>query len=161
MANDYVGIGAAAALYGLPVSTVRWWEKQGVVTPPVGPDGKRRYGERELRQLGMAQLCRSTGLMALDEIALITADDSSAIERRHVVDSRIEQLERQIAELTAARAYLLHFATCRHAESTECQFLTDDLRANTHWRFFDTPDLLSAARQAYQVTGKASIPPVN
>ncbi|WP_405062999.1 MerR family transcriptional regulator [Kribbella sp. NBC_01505] len=150
MGNEFVGIGAAAALYGLPVSTVRWWEKQGVVTPPVGPDGKRRYGEHELRQLGLAQLCRASGMMSLDEIAVITAAGTTAIDRRHVIDGRLEVLEQQIAELTAARAYLQHIAVCRHGCATECPYLTDDLRVNTDWRLFDTPDLLSAARQAYR-----------
>ena len=76
-------IGQAARLLGVRVSSLRFWEAQGLVTPQRDPaSGYRWYGPEQMRQLEVIVLMRHSGYQAeairavLDELAAGRAEQA-------------------------------------------------------------------------------------
>ncbi|GAA1600099.1 hypothetical protein GCM10009804_65980 [Kribbella hippodromi] len=144
-----VPIGPAAALYEVAPSTLRWWEREGVLGTDRGADGRRRYGDEELRLIGFVYLCHVVGLMPLDKTAIVVG---AAVERerwQRTVNEEIAALDARIDDLTAAREYLRHLLTCTSDPPVDCAHLHAELLRRTPvGRFPDTTDLTTAAREA-------------
>ncbi|QDQ14217.1 MerR family transcriptional regulator [Streptomyces spectabilis] len=144
-----VSIGAAAALYGLAPSTVRWWERQGVLDPPAREGGKRRYGDTDLRRIGLAYLCCVVGRMPLDQAAVVTSGKATRGAWQDAIEAQLVQVERQMAELEAARRYLRHALSCTDDDIAGCCPVLDaELTAHTPRGRAPAGDLVTAARTA-------------
>jgi MerR family transcriptional regulator, copper efflux regulator len=148
MNDDTVQIGQAAALFGLAPSTVRWWEKQGVLPPSRQAAGKRRYDRGDLRRIGLAYLCTVTGMMPLEQTAVVTSGDTDNANWQREVRAQIAQLDEQRARLQSARNYLEHLLTCTSDDPTaDCPHLDEELMRHTpRGRHADT-DIVAAARR--------------
>ncbi|MCF3119209.1 MerR family transcriptional regulator [Streptomyces arenae] len=142
-------IGDAAALYGLAPSTVRWWERQGVLNRPARDGGKRLYGDTDLRRLGLAYLCCVVGRMPLDQAAVVTSGKATRDAWQEAIDAQLVRLERTIAELEAARGYLRHALNCTSDDiAGSCSIMDAELAARTPRGRFPGSDLVTAARAA-------------
>ncbi|WP_344682995.1 MerR family transcriptional regulator [Saccharopolyspora taberi] len=148
MNDRAVSIGQAAALYDLAPSTVRWWERQGVLDPPARDGGRRIYRDADLRRIGVAYLCCVVGKMPLDKAAVVTSGKSTHEAWQRTVSERITLLERQISQLEAAKDYLRHLLSCEDDDIAECRFLARELSANTPRGRASDADLVTAARSA-------------
>ncbi|MEI5097982.1 MerR family transcriptional regulator [Streptomyces sp. PmtG] len=149
VSGSAVSIGEAAALYGLAPSTVRWWERQGVLNPPAREGGKRLYDDTGLRRIGLAYLCCVVGRMPLDQAAVVTSGKAARDAWRDVIDAQLVRVERQIAELEAARGYLRHARLCTDDDiAGDCPVLEDELAAHTPRGRVPGGDLATAARAA-------------
>jgi DNA-binding transcriptional MerR regulator len=60
-------IGELAVESGIPASTIRYWEKIGVMPKPVRASGQRRYPPDAIHQLAVLRLAQSCGFR-LDEM---------------------------------------------------------------------------------------------
>ncbi|SHF84472.1 helix-turn-helix domain-containing protein [Streptoalloteichus hindustanus] len=149
MTDSAVHIGAAAALYDLTPSTLRWWERQGVLDPP-GRDGHRRlYRERDLRRIGLAYLCCVTGMMPLDRAAVVSSGRADLREWRNTIAGQITDLERRVEAMEAARRYLAHLLKCEDDDiAAQCPVLEGELVAHTPRGRVPESDLVAAARAA-------------
>ncbi len=143
-----VSIGEAAALYELAPSTVRWWERRGVLTPPARDGGRRRYRDRDLRRLGVAYLCRVVGRLPLDRAAVVTSGKATLSGWRRVVGEQIDVLDREIEQLRAARDYLRHLLRCETDDMAQCPVLEGELTRDTPVGRGPGGDLVAAARAA-------------
>ncbi|WP_232667341.1 MerR family DNA-binding transcriptional regulator [Pseudonocardia sp. TRM90224] len=154
-----VSIGQAAALYDLAPSTLRWWEEQRVLPEPPRVNGRRVYGETELRRIGLAYLCCVTGAMPLEQASVVTSgirnrDWQSTVERHAAV------IEEKIAELRNAREYLLHLMQCPDENVVEsCSFLDEELMSHTPRRLVPTSGLVAAAQLASAPRGRDEMSP--
>jgi DNA-binding transcriptional MerR regulator len=150
MREPVVRIGDAAALYGVTPSTLRWWERAGVLEPPGRIGGKRVYLTRDLRRIGLAYLFCVTGRMPLEQAApLVSARGGGAGARRRAIEEQIDRLDRQIEQLRGARAYLEHLLWCPGDDiAANCPELEDELALHTPRGRLGEPDLLAAARAA-------------
>jgi MerR family copper efflux transcriptional regulator len=126
MADELVAIGEAAARYGLATSTLRWWERQGLLEPAERRGGQRHYGAAELRRIGLIHLARNTGLMSLDQIGALLAGEPGRHWHETVRD-RIRDLDHQVERLITAREALTHTLCCPADHPTECRHLDDVL----------------------------------
>jgi MerR family transcriptional regulator, copper efflux regulator len=132
MRDETLGIAEAARLFGLAPSTLRWWERNGLVNPRRGATGRRRYGKAELNRITLIHMARNTGLLSLAEIADFAGGLTGRGERPHwhrTVRARITALEEQIAQLSSARAHLLHTLECSHDDPTECPVFAREISA--------------------------------
>jgi MerR family copper efflux transcriptional regulator len=111
MDDELVTIGEAAARYGLATSTLRWWERQGLLEPAERLGGQRRYGPAELRRIGLIHLARNTGLMSLDQIGTLLAG-APGKHWHETVRDRIRDLDQQVERLATAREALTHTLRC-------------------------------------------------
>lgn len=141
-------IGEAAALYGLAPSTVRWWERQGVLGQPARGGGRRIYLDTDLRRIGVAYLCCVVGKMPLDQAAVVTSGKAPHSVWQQTVGEQIGEIERRIEQLRAAKDYLHHLLRCEDDDMVECRFLERELTTHTPRGQVCDSDLVTAARSA-------------
>lgn len=141
-------IGEAAALFGLAPSTVRWWERQGVVPSPERAGGRRVYREVDLRRLGYAYLCCVTGRMTLGNAAVVASGQTKATAWHGILGDEVSRLDAQIQELTAARDYLAHLQMCPDDDPAMCPLLDAEISARTPRGRVGEKTLVAAARTA-------------
>ncbi|MFE0426457.1 MerR family DNA-binding transcriptional regulator [Streptomyces sp. NPDC058953] len=148
MDEHRVDIGEAAALFGLSPATLRWWERTGVLPAPPRAGGRRRYGERELRQVGLAYLCCVLGRMPLGSAVAVVSGEFGPDTWRKAVTEQISRLDQELAELHTARTYMTHLLRCEHDDMTACPYLEWEVRANTPRGRLPHDDVVAAARAA-------------
>jgi len=115
---------------GVGVETVRFYQRKGLLFDPRPKSGggarsRRHYGEDEARRLRFIRAAQRAGF-TLEEIAeLIELDRSNDRPRaREMAQTRIDALDRRIAELKTARRSLQSLAReCARSESGSCPIL--------------------------------------
>lgn len=94
-------IGKAAELCNLPASTLRYYEREGIVCPERTENGVRRYSDEDITWLTFISLMRNTGMSIADLSRYVT------LRRAHVEGSEEELLaimrkhEKHLAEQIA------------------------------------------------------------
>jgi DNA-binding transcriptional MerR regulator len=115
--GDAWRIGEVAAASGVPATTLRYYDRLGLLRPGRGADGRRRYPADTVGRLHLIRLCQALGC-SLDEVAVVLgpagAGERAAMARRKLADA-----EARIRELQAVAAALRHLAECRHAPGSE------------------------------------------
>jgi MerR family copper efflux transcriptional regulator len=126
-------IGDAAALFGLPPSTLRWWEREGLVEPVRDRSGRRGYRDAELRRIAIVYLFRNTAMLSLSDIRALMEHRKSGENWQPTLRAHAAALDQQITQLTAARDYLRHLMRCSHEDPMRCPYLDSELRRHTPW----------------------------
>lgn len=122
--DGLIGIGEAAAAFGLAESTLRYWEERGLLRPADRRGTWRRYGPDELHRIGLIQMWRDTGMMSLDEIAAVLAGTQRDSDWRTAVRERLAVISEQQRRLAAAKDHLEHLLTCPDDHPAEqCPYL--------------------------------------
>lgn len=90
-------------MFGLPASTLRYYEKKGLL-PQINRDigGRRKYTQKELEWLQLVIALRNTG-MTIDEIrayvVLIQDESVSLEERRAFLYAHKQSVEAKMAQM--------------------------------------------------------------
>ncbi|NDW07849.1 MerR family transcriptional regulator [Jiella pacifica] len=103
MAERGFSIGEASERSGVKVTTIRFYENIGLISPPVRTSGNRRqYGEEEVDRLTFIRHARELGfeiddirgLLAMTERPNASCQEADRIARHHLkgVNHRISQL---------------------------------------------------------------------
>lgn len=108
-------IGEVAALTGLPVKRIHYYERRGLLEPPSRSEaGYRLYGAEEVARLEFVKRAKLLGL-TLEEIRelveLATRCNHGEIVPRleEALEAKLEETERKMAELSAFRQNLLYY----------------------------------------------------
>ncbi len=124
-------IGELAKATGLPVETIRYYEKEGLVDPPTRLENNyRAYGERHLDRLQFIAHCRKLD-MSLGEIReLLNYDSSKPAEAAHIhelLHRQIDEVDSRIAQLSRLREKLLELEkSCRgHTLGQRCGIIEE------------------------------------
>lgn len=97
-------IGEVARRTGVAPTTLRYYEKVGLVPAPQRSGGQRRYDESVLARLEVIRLCKAAGF-SLDEIAVLLGDDTPGRPvARALAEAKLGELDAHIAALQHARA---------------------------------------------------------
>ncbi|QMV16913.1 helix-turn-helix domain-containing protein [Vibrio spartinae] len=104
---------------GLTPSTLRYYEKIGLIRSNGRKGLRRQYAPKVLNQLNIISLGRMAGL-SLNEISTMfdTADDL-AIDRNLLMQKAVE-IDIQIKRLKIVRDSLKHVATCPQSSHLDC-----------------------------------------
>jgi DNA-binding transcriptional MerR regulator len=122
MDEDLLTIGTVARRAGVATSTVRYYERRGLLTADARRSGHRVYRHETLRRLVFIGMLQDAGL-SLDDIAGILDADEVA-DWKSIARQRLEVLETEIARLQQARGYLEGALLCRFDHpATECQIM--------------------------------------
>ena len=101
---DLMAIGELAGRAGVPTSTVRHYEREGLIEPDARRSGQRRYAAASLRRLLFVGLLQDAGLSLREIRGVLEA--SSVAEWKAIGHARLRALDAEIAQLEHARRYL-------------------------------------------------------
>ncbi|WP_030671376.1 MerR family transcriptional regulator [Streptomyces sp. NRRL B-1347] len=116
--NDLASIRQVADHFDLPVSTLHYWERRGLITPH-RRSGQRYYSADQFYRVALIRLWRTTGQLSLNEIAAALAEHADTPGWRDTVASRIAAIEAEMARLDTARAYLRGLLACPREDALE------------------------------------------
>ena len=144
-------IGQVAERAGVPASTLRYYEENGLIRA-IGRHGLRRvFDARVLDRLALIALGRAAGF-SLDEIARMFAPDGQPrIDRQMLLDKSAE-LDHTIRQLGAMRDGLRHAAACRAPSHMECPTFRRILKAASVGAF------AAPGRQVKKRSSRARVP---
>ena len=122
-------IGELAEASGTTTKTLRFYEEAGLLpAPDRTANGYRDYAAEALARLGFIRRSRTAGFTLAQIREVLDIRDAGVAPCRHVQDlleTRLDDLDRQIADLQALRhtvAHLHHSATT--SDPTKCDTTT-------------------------------------
>lgn len=119
---EFLAIGDVARRAGVATSTIRYYERRGLLAADARQSGQRRYRPETLRRLVFIGMLQDAGL-ALEDIdgilSAATVDEWKAIAHR-----RLDVLDEHIAQLQHARNVLAGALLCRFDHpATDCKIM--------------------------------------
>ena len=122
MDDAHLTIGDVSRRAGVPTSTVRYYERRGLLPADARRSGQRRYRTESLRRLVFIGMLQDAGL-SLDDIAGIL-EARTAAEWKAIGLRRAEALDAEIDRLEQARSYLQGALLCRFDHpATDCRIM--------------------------------------
>jgi MerR family transcriptional regulator, redox-sensitive transcriptional activator SoxR len=115
-------IGKLAAQTGIPASTIRYYEKVGVLPRPERVSGKRRYSSEALDRLAVVRLAQACGFHIEEMRQLFRGFKAGvpASRRWHeVARKKDRELEEQAARLLAMRKVVKRVLQCHCVDFDE------------------------------------------
>lgn len=116
-------IGEAANRAGVPASTLRYWERAGLLSTPRRVGGKRRYDPDALREIEMVSLAKQAGF-TLAETRVILAGFSGRSPPPDVwhqlAARKLPEVERTLTEAKAMKVILEAGLRCECLSLEDC-----------------------------------------
>ena len=119
-------IARLAAIAGVGVETIRYYQRRGLMTEPPRAGSIRRYGPGDIQRLQFIRQAQAAGF-TLEEIGeLLELDATDDRPRaRAMAQARVRALDEQIAKLRRARDALKHLAAeCAGGDKGPCPILS-------------------------------------
>lgn len=123
-----LGIGQLGQATGTKVTTIRFYEAQGLLREPRrSASGRRQYGDEDRQRLAFIRRSRSLGfpidavreLLALSDDASTSCTAVDTIARAHLAD-----IDQKIADLMAMRTELDRvIGSCRQGTVADCKII--------------------------------------
>jgi DNA-binding transcriptional MerR regulator len=104
-------IGDVAALVGVATSTLRYYERRGLVVADNRVSGHRRYGRSTVRRVVFVQMLQDAGLSLDDIQGILTSGDVDSW--KEIARQRLVQLDDDLAQLQQSRELLAATLLCR------------------------------------------------
>jgi DNA-binding transcriptional MerR regulator len=135
-------IGDAAEKLGMPASTIRFYEKNGLIpNQQRSSDGRRLFDEDDLEWMRFVERLKVSGMPIREireYIRLYLEGDSTIEERRRIVYERRAAIDAQLEELRLARDFIeykcwyydvaLESGTCDTPKNMPLDELPEDIR---------------------------------
>lgn len=134
-------IGELAERTNTPASTIRYYERAGVLPKPERISGQRQYDEKVIEELEAIKIAQNLGFN-LDEIRLLLetfrSSEAPSEECRSLTQQKLQEIDQIIAEAQHMKRILEHGVTCSCTslqgcylqEDTESDSMLDDLVAD-------------------------------
>lgn len=104
---------------GVPASTLRYYEKQGLLTSLNRQGARRIFGPSVIQQLGLIALGQAAGF-SLEEIRLMLTTNGRPKIDRSVLTSKADEIDGRVKQLRAMSRGLRHAAACPAPSHAEC-----------------------------------------
>ena len=112
-------ISEVARRTGVPASTLRFYERKGLLAAHRSATGRRVFLPGVLDQLGLIALGQAAGL-SLDEIQAMLSPDGTVRVNRAVLVSKANEIDTTIQRLRAMSQGLRHAAVCPADNHAQC-----------------------------------------
>ena len=116
-------IGELAAESGMNTSTIRYWERIGVLPKPGRVSGQRRYSPDAVHRLAVLRLAQSCGFR-LDEMRHLLHGFGPGVTAprrwQELARSKQQEIDEQMARLKVMRRLVDRVLECRCVELPEC-----------------------------------------
>ncbi|NOH60974.1 helix-turn-helix domain-containing protein [Vibrio sp. RE88] len=117
---------------GLKPSTLRYYEKLGLIRS-IGRNGLRRqYAPSVLNKLNIICLGRLAGLSLVEISAMFDDKDELAIDRA-LLTKKTHEIDAQIKRLQAVRDSLNHVANCPEPSHLDCPSFQKMMKSVKHY----------------------------
>lgn len=122
-------IGAVAKRAGVPIDTIRYYEREGLLPEPLRrASGYRSYGEGTVAQLRFIRRAKALGftLEEIRDLLALSADRQRGVKAvKQRAEERLAAIETRIAELQRVRDGLVELvASCPgHGAPEDCPIL--------------------------------------
>lgn len=118
-----MSIGQIAEQSKLPASTIRYWERIGVMPPPARKSGQRRYTQESLERLAVLRLAQSCGFR-LDEMRQLVngfkLDVKPSQKWQELATRKQAEIDDQVARLQAMRRVVNRVVRCQCLDWKQC-----------------------------------------
>jgi DNA-binding transcriptional MerR regulator len=113
-------IGELALQADVAATTLRYYERIGLIKPPARVGGQRRYDNSIIARLDVIRLCKAAGF-GLDEIQLLFADEAPGRPVSHTLaETKLAEIDERIAELQRARKIVEWGMRCTCPSIDDC-----------------------------------------
>jgi DNA-binding transcriptional MerR regulator len=132
--DERFSIGELATRTGAPISTLRYWERAGLLDPPPRESGQRRYRGDAVERVGLIRICQDAGFGIGETRALLTDGTGEVSTWKERAPAKLAELRRQIADAERAATFLEHAMACKAPSLLECPRFREGVRlraANT------------------------------
>lgn len=121
---------------GVPTTTVRYYERVGLVQPEDRSVGNYRlYSDESLQKLKFIRTAQAIGFTLDDVKALLSTPDSSAASCRQVqslLEARLAEVAQRLKDLRHVQQVLKSaLAKCRETERADCCHVLETLRESS------------------------------
>lgn len=121
-------IGDLSRNAGVNVETIRYYERAGVLPVPARQvNGRRVYGEADVRRLGFIRHARDLGFdlqSVRTLLALQEQPEASCTDASRIAQAQLDEVERRLAQLQSLRAELSRMVVeCRKGVVAECRVI--------------------------------------
>jgi MerR family transcriptional regulator, redox-sensitive transcriptional activator SoxR len=127
-----LAIGTVAERYGVPATTLRYWEQVGLLPAQERVAGQRRYDLDAVRRIKFIRMASRAGL-SLEDIRTLLAghvDHSPTFtDWATAARDQLAAIDRRIADLGHLRATIEECLACGCQNARRCQLLTAPPRA--------------------------------
>jgi DNA-binding transcriptional MerR regulator len=134
--RDWYTLSALARAAGLPPSTVRYYERIGLLQPEARSRGNYRlYTEDSLRRLRFIRAAHGTGFTLEDVKQLLGSargTPPSCREVQRLIEKRLEEIEKRLRELRHVQQVLeAALRKCKRTDRNQCCHVLETLRSSS------------------------------
>ena len=115
-------IGEVARQLNIPASTIRYYEKKGLISPD-RKSGKRIFSDTVIVRLQFIQLCQAAGFTISEIRGLLTdytEDSNGSGPWLPMVEVKLAAVQNQISKLQRTEALLGELVNCRCQSIDQC-----------------------------------------
>jgi DNA-binding transcriptional MerR regulator len=112
-------ISEVARRTGVPASTLRFYEKKGLISPTSAAGERRRFAPEVIDQLALIALGQAGGL-SLDEIRAMLSPTGKPRVDRTVLSRKADEIDATVKRLQAMSKGLRHAAECPAPSHAQC-----------------------------------------
>jgi MerR family redox-sensitive transcriptional activator SoxR len=116
-------IGEAAGRTGVPASTLRYWERAGLLSNPRRVGGKRRYDPESLREIEMVTLAKQAGFSLAETRVILAGFYAGAPPSdlwQELAARKLPEVERTLSEARAMKEILEAGLRCECLSLEDC-----------------------------------------
>ena len=127
MTMHYIAIGKLSDLTGCKVTTIRFYEQEGLLHPAFRSEGnQRRYDKSHTARLRFILHARELGFTLSDtrELIRLSGNEVNDHDADEIAVRQLESVERKINRLNSLRSELMGMlATCRAGKGVQCHVI--------------------------------------
>ena len=113
-------IGQVARIAGIPASTLRYYERVGLLSPPERVSGRRRYTAKALDYLAVIAFARATGFKLAEIKRLFLDGKPYSARMRAMAEAKLGEIELMIRRAEAMKNLLRKAIRCRCLNVEQC-----------------------------------------
>ena len=125
-----MSIGELAHETTTPISTIRFYERKGLLAPPPRESGQRRYPPGAADRVCLIHMWQHAGF-SLGEISQLLTDRENLEAWKELVRAKISELTVLQDEITRSHEQLEHALLCRAPDWTACPTMRATARSHT------------------------------
>ncbi len=124
--EDGLTIGELVARSGTPATTIRFYEREGLLPMPTRVNGQRRYDAEDEQRLAAVNLAKRAGFSLREIKQFMSGFDSStplSARWKKMASGKLAELDRQLSEIERMRGVLELGLSCDCLTLDECRLL--------------------------------------